>query len=154
MELSSAFLPTELPWLEISIALLCVTAACSIFYLSHDVECPIHYEIPVPEQCKPGWTGKVLEEPSIKITGSSAIQCYNPATGQLLGQVNPATPDGIDRAISKATEAQKEWAKTSFGQRRKVLRTMLKYAEVEDAMKETPLTRCPSTGSYWTTRTQ
>ena len=67
MELSSAFLPTELPWLEISIALFCVTAAFSIFYLSHDVERPIDYEIAVPEQCKPGWTGKVLEQPSIKV---------------------------------------------------------------------------------------
>ncbi|KAL8961651.1 MAG: hypothetical protein Q9183_005277 [Haloplaca sp. 2 TL-2023] len=130
MELSSAFLPTDLPWLEISITLFCVTAASSIFYLSHDVERPIDYEIAVPEQCKPGWTGKVLEEPSIKITGSSAIQCYNPATSQLLGQANPATPDGIDRAISKAAEAQKEWANTTFGQRRRVLRTMLKYAVV------------------------
>ncbi|KAL8987435.1 MAG: hypothetical protein Q9169_008699, partial [Polycauliona sp. 2 TL-2023] len=59
------------------------------------------------------------------ISGSSAIQCYNPATGQLLGQVNPATTDGIDRAIARAAEAQKEWSTTTFGQRRKVLRTML-----------------------------
>jgi len=46
----------------------------------------------------------------------------------LLGQVNPSTPDGIDRAIAKAKEAQVEWAKTSFARRRKVLKTMLKYA--------------------------
>lgn len=63
----------------------------------------------------------------IKIPRSSAIQCYNPATGQLLGQVNPATPDGIDRAVARAADAQKEWATTTFRQRRKVLGTMLKY---------------------------
>jgi acyl-CoA reductase-like NAD-dependent aldehyde dehydrogenase len=34
---------------------------------------------------------------------------------------------GIDRAIAKAKEAQVEWAKTSFSQRRRVLKTMLKY---------------------------
>lgn len=62
-----------------------------------------------------------------KIPRSSAIQCYNPATGQLLGQVNPATPDGIDRAVARAADAQREWATTTFGQRRKVLRTILKY---------------------------
>ncbi|KAL9591705.1 MAG: hypothetical protein Q9179_007454 [Wetmoreana sp. 5 TL-2023] len=68
-----------------------------------------------------------LQADDVQIPGSSAIQCYNPANGQLLGQVNPATPDGIDRAIARATEAQQEWAKTTFGQRRKVLRTMLKF---------------------------
>jgi acyl-CoA reductase-like NAD-dependent aldehyde dehydrogenase len=42
--------------------------------------------------------------------------------------VNPSTPAGIDRAIAKAKEAQIEWAKTTFKQRRKVLKTLLKYA--------------------------
>jgi len=41
--------------------------------------------------------------------------------------VNPATPDGINRAIARAGEAQVQWAKTSFRQRRRVLRTLLKY---------------------------
>jgi acyl-CoA reductase-like NAD-dependent aldehyde dehydrogenase len=62
-----------------------------------------------------------------QISGSSAIQCYCPATGQLLGLVNPATPDGIDRAVARAAEAQRGWSNTTFAQRRKVLRTMLKY---------------------------
>jgi len=35
-------------------------------------------------------------------------------------------PDGIDRAMAKAAEAQVQWARTTFAQRRKVLRTMLK----------------------------
>lgn len=61
-----------------------------------------------------------------QISGSSAIQCYCPANGRLLGLVNPSTPEGIDRAIAKAKEAQTEWAKTSFKQRRRVLKTILK----------------------------
>ncbi|KAL9578480.1 MAG: hypothetical protein Q9212_005689 [Teloschistes hypoglaucus] len=130
MELSSSFLPTELPWLEISIAIICALLAyvTLVFLLfREDIEAPVDYNVPLPEQCKPGWKGKTLDEPSIKIPGSSAIQCYNPANGQSLGLVNPATPDGIDRAVSKATEAQQAWAKTTFSQRRKVLRTMLKH---------------------------
>ena len=63
---------------------------------------------------------------STQIPGSSAVQCYCPATGRILGQVNPSTADGIDRAIARAKEAQVEWAKTTFAQRRKVLRTMLR----------------------------
>ncbi|KAL8829145.1 MAG: hypothetical protein Q9170_006305, partial [Blastenia crenularia] len=128
MELSGLFLSRDLPWIEICIAAFCIlivsTIAKSFF---RDEEAPVGYTVPLPEQAKPGWTGKTLDEPSIKISGSSAIQCYNPATGQLLGYVNPATPDGIDRAVVKAAEAQKEWAKTTFKQRRRVLRTMLNW---------------------------
>ena len=60
------------------------------------------------------------------MAGTSAIQCYCPANGKILGQVNPTTPDGIDRAIARAKEAKVDWAKTSWSQRRKVLKTMLK----------------------------
>jgi acyl-CoA reductase-like NAD-dependent aldehyde dehydrogenase len=55
------------------------------------------------------------------------IQCYAPATGQSLGRVNPSTADGVDRAIEKAKAAQVKWAQQSFHQRRKVLKTMLKF---------------------------
>ena len=63
----------------------------------------------------------------LQAPGSSAIRCYDPATGQYLGIVNPATNNGVDRAIESATEAQKAWALTTFAERRKVLKTMLQY---------------------------
>lgn len=87
----------------------------------------VDFSVPTPEQCEPGWSGKTLDEPTIKVSGSTAIQCYAPATGQFLGFINPATRNGIDRAISKAAEGQKEWARTTFSQRRRVLRTLLKF---------------------------
>ncbi|KAL9007992.1 MAG: hypothetical protein Q9173_006840 [Seirophora scorigena] len=130
MEFSSPYLPIDFPWSVICVAVLCIYIAYLVvrsgFFQPGD-EAPVHYEVPLPEQAKPGWSGKILEKPTIKIPGSSVIQCYDPATGQLLGNVNPATPDGIDRAVARAAEAQQEWAKTTFTQRRKVLRTMLKY---------------------------
>ena len=61
-----------------------------------------------------------------KVPGSSDIQCYCPATGASLGRIAPATEADIDEAVMRAKEAQVEWAKTTFAQRRKVLRTMLK----------------------------
>lgn len=70
---------------------------------------------------------KILEVPSMKIPGSSAIQCYAPATGEYLGMVNPTTPDGIDRAIEKAQTAQEKWAWTTFAKRRQVLRCIKTY---------------------------
>lgn len=68
-----------------------------------------------------------IEHSGVKVPGSAAIQCYAPATGQFLGLVNPSTSDGIDRSIASAGQAQLEWAKTTFQQRRAVLKSMKQY---------------------------
>jgi acyl-CoA reductase-like NAD-dependent aldehyde dehydrogenase len=62
-----------------------------------------------------------------QVSGSALIQCYAPATGEALGRVSPSTAEGIDRAIAKAKEAQVQWARTTFAERRKVLKTMLAF---------------------------
>lgn len=55
------------------------------------------------------------------------IMSYCPADGRVLGNgIKPATPDDVDRAVLAAKSAQLEWANTSFAERRKVLRTLLK----------------------------
>ncbi|PPJ53420.1 hypothetical protein CBER1_00959 [Cercospora berteroae] len=95
--------------------------------LRSDAEKAVDFAVPPPEPCSPGWKGKTLPEPSIKVPGSTAIQCYAPATGQYLGLVNPSSPDRIDRIVSRAAEAQKSWSQTTFAQRRQVLKTLLKY---------------------------
>ncbi|KAI1278905.1 Aldehyde/histidinol dehydrogenase [Xylaria sp. FL0933] len=87
-------------------------------------EKPLRYVVPpptLPEETK------VLDEPKIKTPGTTAIQCYAPATGQFLGFVNPSTAAGLDRAIAQAAAAQERWAKTSFAERRRVLRSMLQH---------------------------
>ncbi|KAH6679434.1 putative aldehyde dehydrogenase-like protein C21C3 [Halenospora varia] len=84
----------------------------------------IKYTIAQPARSE---EGKILEKPSIKASGTTAIQCYAPATGEFLGFVNPATPEGIDRAIEKAQTAQKKWSETSFTKRRQVLRCILAF---------------------------
>ncbi|EMD96226.1 hypothetical protein COCC4DRAFT_184557 [Bipolaris maydis ATCC 48331] len=104
-------------------------AALSFIWLTcrADPEEPVKYTVETPQEAEKGWKGKVLDEPGLKISGSSLIQCYAPATGEALGRINPSTADGIDRAIAKAKDAQVKWAQTSFRQRRKVLRTMLQF---------------------------
>ena len=69
MELSSVFLPKDFPWLEVCVATVCVLLLSSVAqtFILQDEEAPIEYKVPLPEQAKPGWTGKVLEEPSIKV---------------------------------------------------------------------------------------
>ncbi|KAK3176145.1 hypothetical protein OEA41_007467 [Lepraria neglecta] len=122
--------PDQVIWLEISIFVISIVLIFTVFnytVLNDSDEQPVNFEIPVPKQCDPEWKGELLEQPGIKVSGSSVIQCYCPANGRLLGLVNPSTPKGIDRAIAKAKEAQIEWARTTFKQRRKVLKTLLKY---------------------------
>ncbi|EMC94576.1 hypothetical protein BAUCODRAFT_149713 [Baudoinia panamericana UAMH 10762] len=92
-----------------------------------DHERAVAFTATTPEQCAPGWQGKVLNDPTIKVPDSHIIQCYAPATGELLGHINPVTPDGVDRAIIRAAAAQIQWAKSTFAQRRRVLKTLLKF---------------------------
>ncbi|KAL7266837.1 Meiotic Sister-Chromatid recombination aldehyde dehydrogenase [Rhizina undulata] len=88
----------------------------------------VDYSVPVPEQCAQDWDAKVLEKPSIKSSDDlRMIQCYCPANGKLLGTVAPADKADIDAAIDRAAAAQKEWARTSFDERKQVLRSLLKY---------------------------
>lgn len=56
---------------------------------------------------------------------------YCPADGRLLGSgIKPTSADGIHRAVQAAKEAQLEFAKTTFAERRKVLKTLLRYCPI------------------------
>lgn len=92
-----------------------------------DAEKAVSFAVQAPDQCKPGWHGLILQNPSIKVPDSSAVQCYAPATGANLGLINPSTPSGIDRVVQRATSAQLKWAQTSFSERRRVLRSLLTF---------------------------
>ncbi|KAF2098195.1 Aldedh-domain-containing protein [Rhizodiscina lignyota] len=105
----------------------CLAIVVTIYLLTPDYEAAVLYRVPVPEQCTSGWKGEELEKPGLKLPGSTAIQCYNPANGRILGIVNPVTQDGIDRAVQRAAEAQVEWKKTTWSQRRKWLRTLKRH---------------------------
>ncbi|KAI3327032.1 ALDH-like protein [Xylariaceae sp. AK1471] len=116
-DFSSATLP--LPIIGIALGALLL-----LYALFGSEEKPIRYTVPLPKL--PEET-KILENPNIKAPGTTAIQCYAPATGQFLGFVNPSTPAGLDRAIAQAATAQEKWAKTSFAERRSVLRSLLQH---------------------------
>ncbi|KAK4231057.1 hypothetical protein QBC38DRAFT_496145 [Podospora fimiseda] len=102
---------------------------------------PIKYTVPSPKLPE---KVEILDKPAIKTSGSSAIQCYAPATGQFLGFVNPSTPNAIDRAIEQAQAAQTKWATTSFRERRAVLRSLLQY--VLDNQEEICRVACLDSG--------
>lgn len=55
------------------------------------------------------------------------IQCHDPSTGQYLGHVSAMTARDVHELCAKAAAAQREWQRTTFAQRRRVLRTLQKY---------------------------
>ena len=55
----------------------------------------------------------------------SMIECFNPATGEKLGEVPALSAAEVDAAVARAHSAQKAWAQTSFAQRRAFFKTLL-----------------------------
>ncbi|KAH0538220.1 hypothetical protein FGG08_005189 [Glutinoglossum americanum] len=126
-KLTQCNLPTD-QYPEVLIAFVLLLALAGTFWLwTREDESAVPYTVDVPHQCLSGWDGELLKEPSLKAPGTTLIQCYCPANGKLLGTVNPASTTAIDRAIAKAQEAQVEWAKTGFAQRRRVLQSLLRH---------------------------
>ncbi|KAJ4298563.1 Meiotic Sister-Chromatid recombination aldehyde dehydrogenase [Collariella sp. IMI 366227] len=131
----------DLPKLALA-ALWTGLGALTLWYLAfRESTTPIRYT--VPRQKRPEKV-EIVDEPAIKISGSTAVQCYAPATGQFLGLVNPSTTNAIDRAVEQAQAAQTKWATTSFRERRAVLRSMLRY--VLDNQEEICRVACLDSG--------
>lgn len=50
------------------------------------------------------------------------IQCWNPSTGEFLGEVPVTKPKDVPAVISSARAAQQQWVNTSFEERKRVLK--------------------------------
>jgi len=61
------------------------------------------------------------------------VMCHDPSTGQFLGMERAATPEDVTACVERARKAQAEWARSSFAQRRQLLRILsrctLEHAE-------------------------
>jgi len=77
MDALNHLFPANLPWPEFFIA-LGTGAAIYVFFsytiINNGEESALDFNIPVPEQCGPGWQGKRLDEPSIRVIMAS-IPC-------------------------------------------------------------------------------
>ena len=75
-------------------------------------------------------TPKELADPKRR---EHTVDCWNPATGEYLGAVHVCTPDEVKERVRRARVAQQQWAKTSFAERRQLLRILsrctLDYAD-------------------------
>jgi delta 1-pyrroline-5-carboxylate dehydrogenase len=81
----------------------------------------------------------VQSEPVTKMelvqpSNPSWINCYDPSTRQLLGQAPNMNASQVHDLLVKAKKAQQSWSRTTFAQRRLVLRTIQRYIclHVED----------------------
>jgi len=73
---------------------------------------------PLPNHSKPSLTDS---------NHPGQIQCFDPSTLQLLGYVTAMNATQVHELCAKAKVAQRSWARTTFAQRRMVLRTLQKY---------------------------
>lgn len=58
----------------------------------------------------------------VEDTAGAVIDCIYPATGEVIAKLHAATPEIVEKAISSAKRAQKEWAKTSPTARGRILK--------------------------------
>jgi len=67
----------------------------------------------------------------------SKIQSYNPATLELVGEVDEVAPDFIPIVVRNAKKIQKEWNSVPIKKRRKLLKDLLQYLSdnLEDIAK-------------------
>ncbi|KAL1959161.1 hypothetical protein VTO42DRAFT_2666 [Malbranchea cinnamomea] len=110
-------------------------------YILAKREEPIDFAVPKPAELHPDWQGtqwseitgkdkEILEGQAKGRFDESKILSYCPADGRRLGDergTKPATPEDIDDAVNRAMAAQEVWKRTSFAERRQVLRTLLKF---------------------------
>jgi acyl-CoA reductase-like NAD-dependent aldehyde dehydrogenase len=62
------------------------------------------------------------------VTGTlDHIVCIDPATRAQLGSVRVDSPADVDAAVARAKVAQQTWRRTSFAERRRVLKALLAY---------------------------
>ena len=69
METLNHIFPVGLPWPEFCIALAAGVIIYTFFsntVINDGKDYAPDYTVPVPDACKPGWEGKLLDEPSVK----------------------------------------------------------------------------------------
>lgn len=68
-----------------------------------------------------------LREALERAEARGVIECYEPATRRVLGEVAITTPEQLPAVIARARKAQERWARTSFAERKKLLGLILDH---------------------------
>lgn len=109
------------------------------------IEPAVEIQVPLPAAAKQGYKADILLEPSIiDPSDPGKIVCYDPSTAKQLDVITSATESDVDAAIQRAKKAQIAWAKTSFAERRRVLKTLLNW--IVTNQKDIAAVACRDTG--------
>lgn len=121
------------PWLSAELVGCTTAAACAavlIWLLWHHHVPIVRVKLEADEAADvlPASPAPVAEQ----TTGGDVVRCYDPSTGRMLGTALAASDADVVARVARAREAQRTWARTSFAQRRKLLR-ILSRATLEHA---------------------
>ena len=61
---------------------------------------------------------------AVPSTGNGKVECRDPSTGRLLCMAHESSPADVAAAVKQARAAQKVWARSSFAQRRRLMRIL------------------------------
>ncbi|OJD21766.1 hypothetical protein ACJ73_06892 [Blastomyces percursus] len=86
---------------------------------------PVTYQIPIPPELSDQWDGKTWDD--VSVNDRRILEGQANGVGDVNSGVKPATKHDIDLAVTRAEAAQSIWQHTAFAERRRVLRTILKY---------------------------
>ncbi|KAJ5325229.1 hypothetical protein MYU51_020931 [Penicillium brevicompactum] len=126
------------PYVGVALTSLLAVYVGYLYYRSWK-EAAVTFNVPIPSEVRKSGAGKTWEEVQgqqkmvlqDQVRGKwnhQLIMSYCPADGRVLGNgTKPATVDDVNEAVRMAGAAQREWAKSTFPERRQVLRTLLKY---------------------------
>ncbi|PFH52468.1 hypothetical protein AMATHDRAFT_139975 [Amanita thiersii Skay4041] len=99
---------------------------------------PVPFEHQVPSPADPGWVSTPIENANLEshleheglrppIQDRRYITSFDPATSLHIGTFLADDEEDIRKKIQKAAAAQKKWKHTTFTQRRRVVRSLLKW---------------------------
>lgn len=101
---------------------------------------PPHSQSTVLQAADPTWVSIPIQNPHLEshlemedvapamvIPGRRYITSFDPATGLHIGTFMADNEDEIQRKIKSAASAQKKWKRTTFTQRRRVVRSLMKW---------------------------
>jgi len=108
-------------WILLQIVSLWIILNYSFRFFKKEFRDIPDYHVEIPKS-----TGRFLQ-PNQKCIDTSEITCYDPATFEILGISKVISEKEVKEIVSSASKAQKQWAKTSFSERRRVLRILLNF---------------------------
>ncbi|TXT12996.1 hypothetical protein VHUM_01397 [Vanrija humicola] len=160
---TAVYNPPDKPWKQalLVIALVSKLPALYAWWTARRVsKRVVEFEWPAPEQANPEWKGKVITHPDLfaherdltllprgAVNPGEYVTCYDPSTGTHIATLKLDSSAAVAAKVAAADGAQRAWAKTSFAQRKSLLRSLKAWilrdmdAIVDVACRDTGKTR-------------